>query len=290
MIEPSEHICWELIRKLIREAGQCASAAAQRRADLARTTKAGPLDPVTETDLEIERLISTAIAALFPQDRFWGEETGRQHDPRVGRVWICDPIDGTRSFIRFGHDYCISLGLLVDGQIQYGIIYDPERDDLYEARSGEGAFLNATRLRLEPLPNLAHALVGIGYSERVNPDQHADALREIIRNGAMCHQHGSGALALAQIAAGRLDAYIELHQNAWDALPGLLIAEEAGALCLGWSRDNLISGTTTLAANPGIASSLALIAIGSKTPEWGVNSLSHSSHSKPATSPIGRVT
>jgi len=94
-------------------------------------------------------------------------------------------------------------------------------------------------------------------------------VRAILHAGGACHQHGSGALALAQTAAGRLDAYVELHQNAWDALPGLLIAEEAGCLCLAWSEADLIRGGLTLAANPGVAGFLASLV--STTPEWGVS-------------------
>lgn len=261
------------LRDLLRKAGRFASEAAARRSDLDLTTKSGPLDPVTEADLAIEKMIRSELAIRYPGDGFWGEESGRPADPASGRVWICDPIDGTRSFLRFGHDFCVCLGLLVDGAIELGMIYDPQRGDLFEAVRGCGAFLNGRRLELKPLPSLGHALVAIGYSERVDPDRHADMIRAILRKGAMCHQHGSGALALAQTAAGRLDAYVELHQNAWDALPGLLIAEEAGARCLSWSPENLFTGTLTLAANPGIAAQLAAIASPSDRPRWGTTSL-----------------
>lgn len=261
------------LRALMREAGALAKSFARRRHAIAAQTKAGPLDPVTEADLAIEKLLRENLARLFPGDRFWGEEGGRPEEPHRGRVWICDPIDGTRSFLRFGHDYCLSLGLLVEGRIAQALIFDPERDDLYEARVGEGAWLNGERLRLARLPDLAHALVGTGFSERLDADRHAEMTRKILRRGAMLHQHGSGALALAQVAAGRLDAYVELHQNAWDALAGLLIAEEAGALCLAWSREELLRGGLTLAANPGIAAALA--AILDRSQPWGVASLSH---------------
>lgn len=262
------------LRHLLRSAGRSAALAATR-ADLDMSTKAGPLDPVTETDLLIETMIAQEIARLFPNDRFWGEESGMPERPHEGRVWICDPIDGTRSFLRFGHDYCICLGLLVDGRIRFAMIHDPERDDLYEAEAGRGAFLNGRTVAVKPIPDLTHALVGLGYSERVDPDAQAELVRQLLRSGAMCHQHGSGALALAQVAAGQLDAYVELHQNAWDALPGLLIAEEAGAACLRWTPEDLHNGSITLAANPAIASALARFAGGSKTPNWGVTSMSH---------------
>lgn len=263
----------EELRSLIRRAGLEANRAASRRDAIDRETKAGPLDPVTEADLAIEAMLHDELTVLFPGDRFWGEEGGMPAAVASGRVWICDPIDGTRSFLRFGHDFCLSLGLLIDGEIVFGMIFDPQRDDLYEAERGGGASLNGKPMRLAPLPSLAHALVGLGYSERVDADRHADMVRGILREGAMLHQHGSGALALAQVAAGRLDAYVELHQNAWDALAGLLIAEEAGAKCLSWSHADLLQGATTLAANPGIAADLARIARGSTNPEWGITKL-----------------
>ncbi len=258
------------VRDLMRRAGAEAQRGARRRRHLTVETKANPLDPVTETDLAVERLIRDELARMFSNDRFWGEECGRPDEPAQGRVWICDPIDGTRSFLRLGHDYCVSLGLLVGGEPVIGLIFDPERDDLYEARTGQGAFLNGERIGLKPLPDLSHGLVALGYSERVSPERHAKAVGEILKAGAMTHQHGSGALALAQVAAGRLDAYLELHMNPWDALPGLLIASEAGASCLAWMPGDLLRGSVVLAANPGIALSLARIAIGPKTPQWGV--------------------
>jgi len=258
---------WEPTRAIMREAGALARSMAARRDTIDRRAKAAPLDLVTEADLAIEDLIRRFIARAWPADRFWGEESGRPDAPQSGRVWICDPIDGTRSFLRLGHDYCVSLGLLVDGRMRFAVIYDPERDDLYEAELGRGAWLNARRLALaDPIPDPRHALVALGVSERVNPDRHADLVRGLLRAGAGCHQHGSGALALAQTAAGRLDAYVELHQNAWDALPGLLIAEEAGAMCLAWSSSDLLRGGLTLAANPGVADFLASLV--STTSEW----------------------
>ncbi|TCR64597.1 inositol monophosphatase [Bosea sp. BK604] len=265
--EPSEE--WQLIRSLIREAGALARVMAARRAEIDRRAKANPLDLVTEADLAIESHVRLALAQHWPSDRFWGEEGGRPDVPDRGRVWICDPIDGTRSFLRFGHDYCVSLGLLVDGAMKFAAIYDPARDDLYEAEAGAGAWLNGSRLSPSTrVPDPHHALVALGFSERVDTDRHVEMVRAILQAGAACHQHGSGALALAQTAAGRLDAYVELHQNAWDALPGLLIAEEAGCLCLAWSDADLIRGGLTLAANSGVAGFLASLV--STTPEWGV--------------------
>jgi myo-inositol-1(or 4)-monophosphatase len=252
----------------MRAAGEMARRAAARRADLPTEFKAGPLDPVTAADLEIEAFIRAELRRLNPGDGFWGEESGRPPDVVSGRCWICDPIDGTRSFLRFGYDYCLSLGLLVDGRIVFGIIYDPERDDLYEAALGGGALLNGAPARIQPISGLERALVGLGYSERVDAGVHAEFVGKVLRSGAMCHQHGSGALALAQIAAGRVDAYVELHQNAWDALAGLLIAAEAGALCLAWTADDLRLGGLTLAANPGIAAQLARFATGRTTHDW----------------------
>jgi myo-inositol-1(or 4)-monophosphatase len=246
----------EDVRGLMRAAGAEALKGARARNALEVTFKGGPSDPVSACDLVVEEQLRTALSRLFPADRFWGEEVGMPQDPGRGRVWICDPIDGTRSFLRFGRNFCVSLGLLLDGVAVAAFIFDPIGDDLYEARLGEGAWLNGERLQQPPLQDLSHAIVGIGHSQRVPPDDQVAFLSHVLNGGALTHQHGSGALALAQTGAGRLDAYVELHMNAWDALPGLLIAKEAGADCIAWPADRLTHGYIVLAANPAIASTL----------------------------------
>ena len=150
MFEPGERI--EKVRSLVRQAGIYTRSAAPRDGSMGHHTKAGPLDPVTEADVRTEALIRDGLARIFPDDGFWGEECGRPANPGRGRVWICDPIDGTRSFIRFGHNYCVSLGLLVEGRIVLAIIFDPERNDFYEAVAGCGAFLNGRRQKIAPIP------------------------------------------------------------------------------------------------------------------------------------------
>lgn len=242
----------DFIRSLMHEAGQELRRAALQRTSLRHKSKTSALDLVTESDFAVEALIRDALTRRFPDDHFWGEEAGMPADPAFGRVWICDPIDGTRSFFRFGVNYCVSLGLLVNGRVQQAHIYDPTVDDYYFAESGKGAWLNSEQLKLSPKADLSQALVGIGFSERSSASRHTRIVGRLLGQGAMLHQHGSGALSLAQVAAGRLEAYLELHLNAWDAVPGLLIAQEAGAIIRPWRDQDLTAGAPTLCANPGI--------------------------------------
>jgi myo-inositol-1(or 4)-monophosphatase len=240
----------------MRAAGVDARRFARSRHDLQITLKGGPADPVSSCDLAIERMLREELARLYPGDRFWGEEAGMPATPGRGRVWLCDPIDGTRSFLRFGRNYCISLGLLIDGVTFAAFIVDPESGELYEAQRGEGARLEGEPLFQTALPDISHAVIGLGVSGRVAVGDHIAFVKRLLEAGALPHQHGSGALALAQTAAGRLDAYVELHMHAWDALPGLLIAREAGAYCIDWPDGHLETGDAVIAANPAIAATL----------------------------------
>src|SRR5215470_12624321 len=102
-----------------REAGAIALAAFRDRSHLPAHTFKGPQDYFTPTDAEIERLVGSCIAASFPADSFFGEETGGSFGPDV---WVVDPIDGTANFARGIPHFCISIALVRDSRVELGVI------------------------------------------------------------------------------------------------------------------------------------------------------------------------
>lgn len=220
--------------------------------------KGGAQDWVTEADGAVERFLSERLQAAFPEDGFQGEEQGSQ---RSGRLrWVVDPIDGTANYMRGAGRFCVSLGLMEDLVPLLGVIVAPAIGETFTALSGQGAKLNDTPIRCAETTDLARATVEIGWSSR-RPN--ADFLRicgAIVEAGIVLRAGGSGALGLADVAAGRIDAYGELHINLWDIAAALVLLQEAGAATSPFlAGDGASAGNPILASTPALADRLAVL-------------------------------
>jgi myo-inositol-1(or 4)-monophosphatase len=215
----------------------------------------GPQDFVTAVDRDTERAIREAIGRTFPGDGVLGEEFGGTESD--GPLWVVDPIDGTANFIRGLADWAVSLGLVHKGQLLAGIVYDGGRDRLYWAQKGEGAFCEGQRLACATTERLDQSLVMLGTNMRIDLDEHLGDHRVLRGLGTEYRRHGSAATGLLMVADGRVDAYYERHLNAWDALGGLCLAREAGAVCVMPPMESFLRlpGPVACAA-PGISGAL----------------------------------
>ena len=216
----------------------------------------GAQDWVTEADGTVERMLSETIAHAYPDDGFQGEEGGRA---RSGNLrWVVDPIDGTANFMRGGLRFCTSLGCL-DGNLPViGVIVAPALGDTYAACRGAGATLNGTRIQAADTADLSRAIVELGWSKRRPTADFVTLVDSLLATGIMPRLTGSGALGLAEVAAGRIDGYVELHINLWDVAAALTILAEAGATVSNFmAGDGANSGNPILAAAPGIAGALS---------------------------------
>ncbi|HXF55421.1 MAG TPA: inositol monophosphatase family protein [Hyphomicrobiaceae bacterium] len=222
----------------------------------------GDQDFLTEADGELERLIADRLAQAFPEDGFFGEEGGGEFRRRT---WVVDPIDGTANFARGIPHFGISIALVCDGRIEVGAICDPIHEELYSAARGQGAWLNGTRLAVSPTTDIRQATVELGWSKRRPMAEYAEMVARVVATGAGIMRSGSGALGLAYVAAGRIDGYAELHINAWDALAGILLVQEAGGSTNDFlANDGLRRGNPVLAATPALRETLiAATGIGS---------------------------
>lgn len=218
----------------------------------------GAQDWLTEADGAVERLLSERLAQAFPADGFQGEEGGHT---RSGKLrWVVDPIDGTANFMRGAKRFCVSLGCL-DGDLPVlGVIVAPALEETFAARSGMGATLNGESIHVSGTSDLTRATVELGWSRRRPQEAFLSVTDRIIAAGAMPRLSGSGALGLADVAAGRSDAYVELHINLWDVAAALAILNEAGAAVNPFMAGNgATTGNPILAAAPGIAAELSAI-------------------------------
>ena len=243
-----------------REAGEIALRRFRDRGSFTVGLK-GPQDFLTEVDGEVERLIAARLHALFPGDGFIGEEGEARPAAHGAPIWVVDPIDGTANFARGIPHFCVSIALTTSKTPLAGAIYDPALGELFAGSRGGGAFLNGAPIRVSGGADMRAASVEVGWNMRSGPDKFLGVLARVVATGSAALRCGSGALALAYVACGRTDAFIEHHINAWDCLAGNLLVEEAGGYVSDFlARDGLRKGNALLACTPGLRDSLAGIA------------------------------
>ncbi len=240
---------FDFAKSLILKAGSLAHDYFERREALTIEHK-GLQDVVSIADKAVEQLIRDELATAFSKDGFLGEEDAERDIANfsanaTSHIWVVDPIDGTALFLNGIPSWCISIALLVDGEIQLGLIYDPCNNELFAAQKGLGALLNDKPISIADAQSVKDGMIGVGFSHRVKPNTCLHFLEHLLNDGGMYVRSGSGALSLAYVAAGRLIGYYEPHINAWDCLAGILLIEEAG----GWV-DDFLSGNGLAQGNP----------------------------------------
>jgi myo-inositol-1(or 4)-monophosphatase len=181
-----------------------------------------------DLDVSCQRAITDVLLADHPHSCVLGEE-GRSGDQSAELQWIVDPIDGTVNYFYGIPHFCTSIALRREGEIILGVIYDPMQDELFTVEKGDGARKNGQSIRVSQRAALSDAVITVGFSKSAESIQAGGQrylqLAHQVRKTRML---GSAALAMAYIAAGRLDAYIEESISLWDVAAGWLMVEEAG--------------------------------------------------------------
>ncbi|GBR29409.1 inositol monophosphatase family protein [Gluconobacter kondonii] len=245
----------EAARSVVRDAAELALSLRPAPGGPSGTLK-GRQDYLTEADGAVEALVSRRIQELFPEDGFQGEENGAT---RQGRFrWVVDPIDGTSNYARGRDRWCVSLGLLEGDEPVAGVIEAPALGEVFTASKGKGAFLNGKPIKASPITNTQEAMIEMGWSSRVPAEIFDEKIAAIMALGAMPRSGGSGALALADVACGRSDGYLEIVIQLWDVAAALAILAESGAAVSPFLQTGgLTGGATILAAAPGVAKALS---------------------------------
>jgi myo-inositol-1(or 4)-monophosphatase len=199
-------------------------------------TSKGFRDWVTESDVAVQRFITDQIRAQFPDHGFLVEEKDSDLPLNGRAIWIIDPIDGTNNFSRQQPNFCtsIAVGLPTETaalQIVAGAVYDPIRDELFSGMLGGGAALNGRPLQASQTADLNQAIFAFDWSNA--PAQRQAILEQLARVAPQTltiRAIGSATLAIAWVAAGRLDGYWHNSLKAWDAAAATLFVHEAGGL------------------------------------------------------------
>jgi myo-inositol-1(or 4)-monophosphatase len=180
-------------------------------------------NPVTTADLEANRVIRESIDHNFAGDG-WLSEEDADNTSRLSasRVWVIDPIDGTKEFIEGVPQFAVSIGFVVDGRARVAVVYNPAKERLYKASSGQGAFLNDQRIQVTTRREVDGAKLLVSRSEPQRKFQ-------IFSDHCEIKPVGSIAYRLAKVAGGDGDATLTFRNiHEWDICAGVLMVEEAG--------------------------------------------------------------
>lgn len=216
--------------------------------------KKSDYDLVSEVDRLSERVILDIIRSAYPDHSIKSEESGIV-DNNSDYLWIVDPLDGTNNYLHSYPYYGISIAVAFKEQIIQAVVYDPNRDELFSASKGAGAFLNNRRIRCSSRTLLREALLGTSFQFRTDKEigNHIEIFCLISEKCVSVRRAGAAALDLCYVAAGRLDGYWGFGLHDWDFGGGAFIAQEAGALIIDPSEnDDWMKSGNILVANPKI--------------------------------------
>lgn len=230
-----------LLDLAVATAEEAAALIARDRAGAAARidTKSSPTDVVTAVDRAAEELITGRLLGARPGDGLLGEEGG-ERPGTTGVRWLVDPVDGTVNLLYGLPAFSVSIAAEVDGRVVAGVVHNVLTGERYTATAGGGAHLaspgqpDPVRLTGSHPTSLEQTLVLTGFGYRVEQRRAQGAVvAQLLPEVRDIRRHGSSALDLCTVAAGRVDAYYESGLKPWDHAAGALVAAEAGVVVTG---------------------------------------------------------
>lgn len=235
-----------------REAADAAAIVIRKyyRRDIAIEIKADQT-PVTVADRDAEAAIKTVLKRQFPDHAFYGEESGREGDSEF--LWLIDPIDGTKAFVRGYPMFSTQIALMHRGELVLGVSSAPEFGETAWARRGGGAFLNGERVRVASTSTLdSGASISIGNVKTLTSGTRWNVLGDLIRRTGRIRGYGD-FLHYHLLARGCIDLVVESDVNILDIAALTVIVREAGGKFTALSGDEIgIETTSVLAGTPAL--------------------------------------
>jgi histidinol-phosphatase len=231
------------------EAARAAADVVRRyyQSNLAVTIKADKT-PVTEADVETEKVIRSILAARFPDHGFFGEETG-QSALDAEYLWLVDPIDGTKAFVREYPMFSTQIALMHRGRLVVGVSSAPAYGELAYGEIGTGAWLGDTPIRVSEVQTLEGAALSTGNLRTLATGPQWPAFGRLV--GRLNRIRGYGDfLHYHLLAAGKIDAVVESDVNILDIAACAVIVEAAGGRFTDLEgRPLTLASTSVLATN-----------------------------------------
>jgi len=246
----------------IKDLVDTAIEAAARAGDYLRTaprpgrqdwTEKSTHDFVTEVDRGAEAIIVDVLLRRIPGSTVVGEEFTPDAAMTGEIVWVVDPLDGTTNYLHGYPQYAVSIGCLIRGEMCVGVVHDVTRNVTFRGGKGLGAWLGDQRLSVSTVSEPHQSLVGTGF-----PFKRLDLLQRYLHGFAAVlgassgiRRAGAAALDLADVAAGRLDAFWELTLAPWDVAGGVVLVREAGGIVTTLEgTPDVLGGGSIVAGNP----------------------------------------
>ena len=226
-----------VLQEMTREAGFCLMTYFRKPLKVEHKSH---LDLVTEADLASELLIKNRLRDEFPEDAILAEESGSQMGSSCYR-WVIDPLDGTTNFSHSLPHFAVSIALEKDGVLFSGAVYDPAKDEMFEATRGKGARLNGKTISVSSChdPEQALSVSGFPYNRREQLPLLLSRVERALAHFQGFRRFGAASLDLAYIAAGRFDLFWETGLKPWDLAAGVLLIQEAGGIVTDLSGNKL---------------------------------------------------
>lgn len=194
-----------------------------------RVSEKGRSDLVTDADFASQTAIVNHIHAQFPAHHMLGEEGLTRQEGESDYRWVIDPLDGTSNYVHGFPYYCVSIGLEFQGELVLGVVYDPNRDEMFSAFSGQGAKLNGKTINPSKILSLDQAMLVASLPVGTNGrDIAVDRFLRVLPEAQALQRTGSAALNLCYVSAGRIEGYWSSNLKPWDMAAGVLICRESG--------------------------------------------------------------
>ena len=230
---------FDVAAEIIQEAGKILRRCHLEQREIIQKTD--HQDLVTFWDRKIEQQLRHSILTAFPQDSIVGEEYPPQENCDRKVTWYLDPIDGTTNFINQHQNYAISMGCWEGADPLFGLVLDVERETLYWAKRGGGAWQDQTQIHTSGRRELSELLLttpGLQYTF-LEPHPYQERMIRLSRKVRGVRCLGSVALELCEVAAGRADLFVTMRSSPWDHNAARIILEEAGGAVFTVDGDEL---------------------------------------------------
>ncbi|ALF54033.1 inositol monophosphatase [Nostoc piscinale CENA21] len=194
------------------------------------TEKGRPGDLVTAADKASEAVVLEVLHRHLPQHSILAEESGKIGNQDNEFLWAIDPLDGTTNYAHQYPFFAVSIGLLINGKPQVGVIYDPLHNELFQAAAGLGATRNRRPIKVSQTNELRKSLLvtGFAYDRRETSDNNYAEFCHLTHLTQGVRRSGSASIDLAYVACGRVDGYWERGLSPWDIVAGIILLQEAG--------------------------------------------------------------
>lgn len=182
---------------------------------------------VTDLDILVQNTLIKSLTEKFPDTQVLGEES--EEHIFTDKMWIIDPIDGTKNFFRRKEDFAISIAYYENMKPVFGFVFDVVKNDIYLGIVGQGAYLNKQALSKLPIRTMNQSVLDMNLKTLYTLEEKYNANVKLVSTQVFAHRNiGSAAISMCQIARGLHDIYVSSHLKLWDYAASSIVLKEVG--------------------------------------------------------------